>query len=336
MEAIKNLDEATALVQRINHRKIVSNLTSVEVVPQLLDEQISLSFDVEGDRYNLSTYAEKSFLRMIGLSRKFLDNCVEDVDLATNAINQARRGAADRARATSLHLSLLNQHDIDLVEAAPNKAILPLNLSEVWEEVAKTDGIIGVSDITVRGRGSYSIRAVTDTTSAPARNVGDATYVGVNLNVNGSVTANPFSYRQWCANGMQSYEDGHVVRVDFADPIVSLRNALATTIDQSRMLVDQFARTDEIVVPNPMEYVMRAIKIAGGTNALRGEVSDRLASEAPNGTLYEILNIVTSFAKSFGADNPRKRDRIEGVAGRIMAMQAGSGRCTNCNSQVGV
>lgn len=330
---VMTMDQATALVQRINHRKVASPLSSMEIHVERLDNSIALKARLDGTDVPMSSDAERSILRVLGVSRKFLDNASEDPSLLEQAIQQSKIGAA-RKDNVLVEASMSGAGEVDMFSLIQGKKIpTSLNLSDVWRTVAGMDVFSGVSEIAHVGKGHYEMRCLTPHTAAPTRNVGDIVSTGLRISVNGSVKVNPYNFRLVCANGMQRAEEGDVFNVNMDDPHENLREAIHKCLRVSQGVTQSFVDTDNVIVPNPAEYVMRAVKIAGGGNNLRSTVVDMLAEQAPDSSLYQILNIVTALGRQ-QTDNPRARNKTEQVAGRIVAMQAGSSRCTTCNSAV--
>lgn len=330
---IMTLDQATDLVQRINHRKTATPMSSIELLAEREDDSLVLQATIEGQRVRLAAEAESSILRTLGISRKFLDNASEDPEVVNSAIRESRMGAT-RKNNLLVEMSMSGHGDVDMFSLVQGRKVpTSLTLHDVWNVARDTGAFVGAAEIAHTGKGHYNLRLVTQQTANPRRNVGDVTMTGVNISLNGWVEANPFTFRLACANGMQRIEEGDVFSVEEGDLMGSLREILQKCVARSHAFNEDFVRSDEIIVPNPMEYVMRAVKIAGGSNDLRSNVADLLAEQAPDNSLYQILNIVTALGRQ-ASDNPRKRDKVERVAGRILAMQAGSSRCSTCNSSV--
>lgn len=330
---IMTMDQAQTEVQRINHRKSSAPMSSIELEAERLDDSLSLRAKVDGQQMRLSGDAESSILRTLGISRKFLDNAADDPEVVNAAIREARIGAS-RKNNTLVEMSLSGDGQIDMFSLIQGRKIpTSLNLGEVWRVISESGLFSGVTEVSHYGKGHYNLRLLTSHTVNPKREVGDIVMTGVNVAVNGWVKVNPLHYRLACLNGMQSVEEGHLMEIEEGDLFESLRTILGKCAEQSLTFGQAFVDTDSVIVPNPTEYVMRAVKIAGGSNDLRGSVSDLLKEEAPDNTLYQILNIVTALARQ-SSDNPRKRDKVERVAGRILAMQGGSSRCNTCNSSL--
>jgi hypothetical protein len=268
-------------------------------------------------------------LRSLGLGRKFLNACEKNIDLAVSALDQARTAE----RESKLVLTTVGNNRIAGIAPPAKKDEVLINLQEAWNVIREIPGVTGAAEVPEIGRGRYDIRVLSDRFMNPIRTVGDLTQVGVRLSVGSRISVNPFAYRLVCANGMQRIEEGDVFFADGGDPLASLRSGFSQAMELATEMTTSFVRTDETRIDDPASFVMRALRIAGANNNLRAKVVDRLR-EAPNSTLYEVLNIVTAIGREIGGDNPGKRNRIEAVAGRVVAMQAGHSRCSKCDSTV--
>lgn len=327
-------NDALDVIQRIGHRKIQTPIESVSVKLDYLDRKITMDLNVEGQDVYVDEHVQQRLLRMAGLSRKFLENCDNDVDLAQRAVDQ---GIHALRKSNNKYLGIGTVNDSGRSRAVSidpqEKAIDTMSMVEVWNAIRDEERLIGISEVTDLNKGHFEIRCVNSNTFSPRSEVGDIVHSGVKISVNGSVTMNPYCFRLRCTNGMQSYEEGDTIKASMESP-EDIRNTFRDLSERSLSFTQTFTQTSDIVVPNATEYVMRALRIAGASAALRAKVSDRLIEEAPNSTLYEILNIITAIGRDKSADSPRARNRLEGVAGRVLAMQAGAARCSKCDSRV--
>ncbi len=331
---ILSKDAATAAIQRINHRRVPTDLSRVNIDPSIDSTgNIALTLEAEGRRFSLTDASERGLLRACGVSRKFLNSLGTDLDLASRALNRAR--LADNPKGGAITISTIGADMVDAISYTGKAETMSLTLGDAWSALKDLDALTAVADISHLGKGRFDLRTLSDFAETPSRNVGDIVRAGVKLSLNGpTASVNPYSYRLVCANGAQRVEEGDVMVIDLTDPLDSLRVNFTKALELSRSFTRDFVRTDEIVVPNPHEYVMRALRIAGANNNLRTNVVDRIVQEAPNRTLYEILNIVTAIGRESAGDSPAKRNRIEAVAGRVTSMQGGHTRCAKCDSTV--
>ena len=329
-----SVDQATEAIQKLNHRRFSTSIEELQIVPSLIDGDIKIDvISAEGRQMGLDPLPERALLRSLGIGRRFLRACKGDVDLAARALEQGKVAAKEDGPLT---VNTIGENRIvAIANSKVGSSELP-NLSEVWRTIRDgSEGIIGLSDITDVGRGKFDLRVVTSENFQPKRSVGDITHTGVRVQVTDtSLSVNPYAFRLACLNGMQRMEEDDQIFIDVSDPYSSLVSSFATARRKALEMTEQFVRTDEVVIPNPHEYVMRALRIAGANNNLRSTVSDRIAAEAPNHTLYEILNIITAIGREAAGDKPAKRNRVEALAGRVLSMQAGSSRCTKCDSVV--
>lgn len=328
---ILSKDATEAVVQQINHRRFNTSMDTIRIIPRILDETIRLEMQAEGRSMVMGDFPERTILKLYGLTRKFLNSCETDLDLATKALEKTRAMAVTEAPSLSISTTGDNQVASIIVRKKAEDEFM--SLSDAWNALKDEPDVAGSAEVVDLGSGKFDLRLVTAQTFSPVRTVGDVVHVGVRVHVNSSVTVNPFAYRLVCANGMQRMEEGDFSVVDMNDPIVSLRKGFDDALKLSRRFTQEFTLADEIVVPNPHEYVMRALKIAGSTDRLRSAVQDGINEFAPRGTLYELLNIVTAIARGHAADKPKIRNKIEALAGRVLAMQT-NGQCPKCSSRV--
>lgn len=321
------LDAAEAAVQKINHRRVATRIDQLTINP-FHNTEGEIQIDVkneEGRTMHCAPFAERSILKAVGVGRRLLDGAKDDIDLLERALDKGKRMAREDGMVV---LTVTGNDEIQCVTPGDG---LPLSLPEVWNVVKHEKGLQGVVDIPDLSRGRYDLRLVTDRESSPRRNVGDITMAGVRVSIDSTIKLNPFIYRLACANGMQRVEDGDVLEIDMGDPIASLRASYAHVADLSVQFGMDFASSDDVRIPNPTDWALRALRIARAPAKIRAAIAERIPREAPNGTLYEVLNVVTAIARE-RSDKPRVRNRLESVAGRVLAMQAGTMSCPSCGS----
>lgn len=324
---ISQMDET---IRKINHKRINTRFDSIYIRPALLDDKIVLNLQAEGKDFRLDGKPENRVLKALGLTRKFLTSCEDgaNLDLAESAISTAHRGATD---IDTISVSMAYNDRVIAIE--PTKKTTSLNLSEIWGVLREHPSIAGAAGVTELNNGAFDLKVLTHTTAAPRLAVGDVTHAGVRIRVGQVISMNSYIYRLACSNGMQRMEEGDVLSIVSEDPLTELSTNFNSLSERSVELVNSFVAMDDIVIPNPHEYIMRALKIAGANEKLRTGVVDRLREEAPRSTMYEVLNIITGIARGYD-EKPNTRNRIEAVAGRLLSMQAGGGRCNRCDSRV--
>lgn len=326
---VASLSEA---VRKVSHRKFITGAGQIHVSVELEDEMPTLAATVEGSTYRISDYAEKSLLRVIGLNRKFIDNTSHDVQCAESAINESLRGLASD-RGNRIHVTTASD-SVQSFSSAPARKDTPPNLQEVWDMIKDVgeDEVIG-GELVDLGRGEYDLRVVTDHAAAPAKRVGDITNSGVLLHVNGTVEATPFTNRLECTNGMTRTNKGSRYAYTDGDS-ESVKSIFRDALIEAKEFNQLIQATDDVVLQNIHNYISQALTMAGATAALKGQVGDLIAQDAPNKTLWEALQIITRLARDHAADRPRKRRQIESIAGHIVDMQSGTGRCGSCNTRI--
>lgn len=327
---ILTVDQTTDVLQKLNLRHEHMTLAGLRLTTEYEAERDGLALRAampEGSILAVDEIPEKTMLRSLGLSRKFLESCSDNSDLAVAALEQARRSDQD----TRLLMVRQDNRLIGLSRASKDDSLV--SPMDVWGAIREQEGILGVTEISPMRNGAVDLRVIVRQRVEPARRPGDVTQVGARIHIGKRVTMNPYLFRLVCSNGAQTMDEGAVLSLDVADPVESARNRFREVLELAGSFGDRFIRTDDVVVPNPHEYVMRSLRIAGANDSLRGRVNDLLKEQAPNNTLYEILNIVTSIARESG-DRPQTRNRIESIAGRVIEMQAGSSRCGTCNSTI--
>jgi len=330
---IATLDSLTESIRKVNHHKIHTSAGAVNVSVELEDGVPTLTGTVEGSTYRIGDYAEKSLLRLIGLNRKFVDNASSDTTLIESAINTSLAGAS-RDRRSAIHVSCANDN-IQCFSLVKASADVPPTLSEVWDVVRDTAGEdLSGGELVDLGRGEFDLRLLTNHTMEPKNRVGDVTNSGVMFHVNGTVQAQPFTNRLVCTNGMTRAELGDILHYEHGNAD-SIRDIWSQSLEAAKAFNGDIQKLDEVILPNIHTYVSQQLQIAGATASLRGRVNDLIAEKAPNNTLWEALQIVTEIARDYAAERPRKRNQIEAVAGRIVASQAGDGRCGTCNTRLG-
>ena len=330
---IATIDSISESIRKVNHQKFQTGAGAINVSVEIEDGVPVLTGTVEGGTYRIGDYAEKSLLRLIGLNRKFVDNASADTTLIESAINTSLAGAS-RDRRSAIHVSAANDNiqSFSLVNA---RLDVPPTLSEVWDVVRDTAGAeLCGGELVDLGRGEFDLRLITDHTMEPKNRVGDVTNSGVRLHVNGTVQAQPFTNRLVCTNGMTRAEHGDILHYENGNAD-SIRDIWSQSLEAAKAFNGDIQKLDEVVLPNIHTYVSQQLQIAGATASLRGRVNDLIAEKAPNNTLWEALQIVTEIARDYAAERPRKRNQIEAVAGRIVASQAGDGRCGTCNTRLG-
>jgi hypothetical protein len=329
---IADVASVSEAIRKLNHQKFVTGAGQIHVSVELEDEFPSLSAVVEGSTYRISDYAEKSLLRVTGVNRKFIANTSHDVQCAEAAINESLRGLAGD-RGTRIHVTAASD-EIQAFSSAPARMDAPPTLLEVWNTLQEVGGdtIIG-GEVTELGRGEFDLRVVTDHGLAPKNRVGDITNTGVSFHLGLSVDAFPFTNRLVCTNGMTRQTKGSKYSYVSGDS-GSIRSIFQDALQEAKEFNELIQATDEVVLPNIHNYIAQALTMAGATAALKAQVGDLVAQDAPNRTLWEALQIITRIARDHAADRPRKRKQIEAIAGSIVDMQSGSGRCGSCNTRI--
>lgn len=328
-QKLLSVPEATAELQRLAFSRQHISLSALRFSAEYSAERDGLALRIEtpeGASLDVDEVPEKTILRTVGLSRKFLESCRDNVDLARSALDQGRR-------AEDCRVLMIRQGTRLVGMTRAQKDDLTLSPMDVWDAIRDQEGIMAAAGITPMRNGELDIRLVVQENRQPVRRPGDVTQLGVRINIGSKVSLNPYLFRLVCSNGMQAQENGDIQVVSLADPLESLRSLFGETLIRARAFGDRFIQADDVTVPNPHEYVMRSLRIAGANDSLRSRVADGLSEHAPNGTLYEILNIMTAIARE-SADRPKTRNRIESIAGRVVEMQAGAARCRTCNSSV--
>ena len=330
-----SIESLTESVRRVNHQKFQTGPGQIHVCVDMEDMSPALSATIEGTNYRIGDYAEKSLLRLVGVSRKFIDIGADDCDLLASAINNALAGASTRDQKAGIHVSTADGV-VQSFSPASLAADVPPCLGEIWGLLKEEMGSdFGTGELVDLGRGEYDLRLTVNNRNAePASRVGDITQSGVLVHLNGKVTTTPFTNRLECTNGMTSTEKGQIL-VMGRDDNDSIQGMFREGLRAATEFNTRIQRTDDQILPNIHTYVTQALKIAGSSSSLRGMVNDAIENEAPNKSLWEALQIVTRIAREYASDRPRKRNQIEAVAGTVVNMQGGGGRCSTCNSQVG-
>ena len=271
-----------------------------------------------------SETAEKQILRSMGIGRRLLQSSKDDLELMERALAKGKNAAREDGT-----VSLITTGSDIIQNVIPGDAF-PADLLEVWHTVRDMGDVSGIAEIPDLKRGRFDLRIITRNEVSPRRDRGDITMTGVRIHVGNKLLVNPFLFRLVCSNGMQRIEEEDVLEVPIENTMEHLRLAYAEAVTQSLKFGEEFVRSDEITIPNPTEYALRSLRVAGAGAKHRAEISELIPQQAPNGTLYETLNVVTAYARQL--ENPGKRNKLEGVAGRILAMQAGHARCPSCGS----
>jgi hypothetical protein len=329
---IADVASVSEAVRKLSHQKFVTGAGQINVSVELEDQVSTLSATVEGSVYRISNHAEKSLLRVIGLNRKFVENTSHDVGIAEAAINGSLHGLI-KDRSNRIHVTAASD-SIQAFSSQPARKDVPPNLQEVWSMIQDVAGgdLVG-GEVVDLGRGEYDLRVTTNHSEAPASRVGDITNSGVQFHLNGTVEASPFTNRLLCTNGMTSMEKGSRYFYTEGDSD-SVKAIFSAALTEAREFNRMLQETDEHVLPNIHNFVAQALTMAGSTAALRGQVNDLIAEDAPNKTLWEALQIITRIARDHAADRPRKRRQIEAIAGRVLTMHSGGGRCGSCNTRI--
>lgn len=323
-----SIDEAETAIQRINHTRIGSRIDQLSIEPYLDENgEVQLQVRSEEDRVLLcDKKAEKSVLKAIGVGRRLLDGAKDDLELLQNAIN---RGKAKAKEDGMVVLTVTGANHV--MDIHPGEG-LNLSLAETWNVLKQEPGMRGVAEIPDLGRGRYDLRLLTVDQVNTRRDVGDITMVGVRVNVSNVITLNPFIYRLACSNGMQRETAGGILEVNLADPIASLRECYALAHEGSKQLAKDFVDTEGLTMPNPLGFANRMLRLAGAPDRSISQILNRVEREAPNGTAYEILNVVTAVAREKGDTSMRSRNNLESVAGRILTMTSHGAVCNMCGA----
>ena len=177
--------------------------------------------------------------------------------------------------------------------------------------------------------GACNMRFLTHRSDAPAKDVGDLSYCGVSVSVNGSVQVSPYVYRLVCSNGLTTDALASKTRDIKKEGQSAVTDKLIRTqVDNSYKLLESFTALDEKPVSNPIAYTVKLAKELGLSTKMYKTILERVESNSSDiKTMYDLVNIVTAMGVEF--EDPRF-DRVGGHFTEALS----SSRCVTCSSKL--
>ena len=185
----------------------------------------------------------------------------------------------------------------------------------------------------LRNNDPYIFNFVTGENKSIARNKNDITHMGVSCVVDNTFNGNqvdigPFLFRLVCTNGMIATESDlrAVCSKQGAKFLDGIDERLNAAMNKSRVLLNHFIETDKDKVKDPA-FIIHSICKDGKVNSrLRSNLLSKVPALGNEPTVYEVINLVTSYANSLiDIDELRGLDRAAGDWIKELA-----NRCPTC------
>lgn len=190
------------------------------------------------------------------------------------------------------------------------------NPREIMDEVLGLDIDLGVTKISVDSSRVFIDTVDKATIKEPTgvAEVGDISYGGFSISVNGGVLVEPYVYRLQCTNGMRVKK-----RLEY-ESCQSIRPALA----ESKRLLDSFMALTEDRFD--LKVATSSLQAAGASDRDTIAVLKRVEKDGAT-TNYDFVNIVTTIAKE------NRKKRLEYIAGNLCGVYH-IRRCGECGSLI--
>jgi hypothetical protein len=174
------------------------------------------------------------------------------------------------------------------------------------------------------------------------RRVGDTTRGGIRIGYdkkrNLAPFVQPFSYRLFCTNGMETRSDGLRVEARGAQSVDDVLAELEGMAEAAFSAVEAQINAMYDLRANRVQNPERLIHRLGTEHGLPTRTIDQLVAAAPTlgdePTEFDVVQLITNAANA-GADNPRRfnaRRTLQTVGGRIVVQH--QERCGHCNAKI--